>query len=87
MLVWCSLTGLSKTRKHRQCGSGQGTDPVEWTCMTGQRVQKEWANKASRGRVEREAAIKCTQRYLICAQLTALSLLHFSGVTFEGDYS
>jgi len=24
-----------------QYGSGQGTDPVGWTCMTGQRAQKE----------------------------------------------
>ena len=36
-------------------------DMCDWTCVTGQRAQKEWVIKASGGRVERETAAKCTQ--------------------------
>jgi len=43
--------------------------------MNRQRARKEWAIKA---RVERETAVKCTQCYVMCAQLTTLSLPCFS---------
>jgi len=38
--------------------------------MNRQRAQKEWTIKA---RVKRVTAVKCTQYYLMCAQLTTLS--------------
>jgi len=72
MLVRCSLTGLHETVGTKY-GSGQSTDPVGRTCMTGQRAQKEWEIKASDGRVETEAAVKRTQCYLMFAHLTTLS--------------
>ena len=43
--------------------------------MNRQTAQKECAIKA---RVERETAVKCTQCYLMCAQLTTHSLPCFS---------
>jgi len=39
--------------------------PVGRTCITGQRAQKDWAVKASGGKVEKEAAVKRTQCYLV----------------------
>jgi len=43
--------------------------------MTGQRAQKEWAVKASAGRVEREAAVKCTQGDVCSINHTPVPLL------------
>ena len=52
--------------------------PVKRTCMTGQKAPNEWVIKTNRGRMEREAAVKLAQCYLMCAQLTAFYLSRFS---------